>query len=78
MSTPTPTPNVWSFGPPEDDTSTYSDGTVIPSRRQTVALNGVVIGELEIHTHKRKGRDGRVDFSAGITVITYGPVPGGN
>ncbi len=65
-------PNVWSFGPPDDDTHTYADGTVVPSRRQLVFLNGVAVGEIEIHQHRRKGRDYKLDFSAGITVITYG------
>lgn len=68
----TPTPNVWSFGEAHDDNQTYSDGTQVPHREQIVYLNGVAVGEVEIHMHKRKGRDGKVDFSAGITVITYG------
>ncbi len=68
----TPTPNVWTFSPPYDDEHTYVDGTVVPSHRQIVYLNGVAVGEIEIHMHRRKGRDGKVDMSFGITCIAYG------
>ncbi len=70
--TDTPPPNVWTFGPPDDDQHTYADGTVVPSRRQQVFVNGIAIGEIEAHMHRRKGRDGKVDVSFGITCITYG------
>ena len=68
---------VWSFGPPQDDTTNYTDGTTIPHRMQKVYLNDVAVGEIEIHLHKRKGRDGITDVSFGITTIVYGPAHGG-
>jgi len=70
--------DIWTFGPAKDDKQTYSDGTQVPHREQAVFLNDVEVGELEVHMHKRKGRDGRVDVSFGITTIVYGPVPGGD
>lgn len=69
--------DVWSFGPAKDNITTYSDGTTVPHRAQKVLLNDVVIGEIEIHTHKRKGPDGITDASFGITTVVYGPAPGG-
>ena len=67
----------WSFGPPMDSTTNYTDGTIVPHRSQKVFFNGVSIGEVEVHMHKRKGRDGITDVSFGITTIVYGPAPGG-
>ncbi len=69
--------NTWTFSPAQDDAQTYSDGTVVPHRAQKVLLDGKPIGEVEIHMHKRKGKDGIEDVSFGITTIVYGPVPGG-
>lgn len=70
-------PDVWKFGPPIDDTTDYSDGTIVPHRKQKVFLNEVVVGEIEIHMHKRKGPDGITDVSFGVTSVVYGPAPGG-
>lgn len=70
--------DVWTFGEPHDDTTSYADGTVVPHRHQDVLLNGKVVGEIEIHMHKRKGRDRITDVSFGITTIVYGPVSGGS
>ena len=69
--------DVWTFAPPIDDVTTYADGTSVPHRDQVVFLNGVAVGQIEIHMHKRKGRDGITDVSFGITTIVYGPAPGG-
>lgn len=69
--------DIWSFGPPVDDTTTYTDGTVVPHRQQTVFYNGLAVGMIEIHMHKRKGPDDVTDVSFGITNIVYGPAPGG-
>ena len=66
--------DVWSFGTIQDSTETYSDGTVVPHRYQDVLLNGVKVGYVEIHMHKRKGPDGVVDASVGVTSVTYGPL----
>lgn len=64
--------DVWTFGEPEDDTETYSDGTVVPHRRQVVYRNGVAVGEIELHCHRRRGPDGVTDLSYGVTAIAYG------
>lgn len=77
MTQPVP-PNVWTFGAPVDGETTYADGTVVPHRHQDVLLNGKKVGYIEIHMHKRKGRDGYPDYSAGITAAVFGPLPGGN
>ena len=69
--------DVWSFGPPKDSSEQYGDGTIVPHRGWVVSLNGVAIGELELHCHKRRGPDGLLDVSYGLTAITYGPPPGG-
>lgn len=69
--------DVWTFGKPLDSTHNYADGTIVPHRDQVVYLNSVPIGELEIHMHKRRGDDGLLDVSFGITTIVYGPAPGG-
>jgi hypothetical protein len=69
--------DIWAFGPPEDDTSDYSDGTVVPHRNQKVYFNGVPVGEIEIHMHKRRGTDKITDVSFGITTIVYGVPDGG-
>jgi hypothetical protein len=72
------TADIWTFGPPEDDNTTYADGTTVPHRHQAVLLNGVKIGYVEIHMHKRRGRDRKTDVSFGITTCVYGPAPGGS
>jgi hypothetical protein len=66
--------DIWSFGPPHDDTTDYSDGTVVPHREQVVYLNGEAVGEIEVHLHRRGGPDKQPDLSAGVTAITYGPL----
>ncbi len=61
------------------DHATYSDGTVVPAVDVDVFLNGVKVGEAEVHMHKRRGRDGKTDVSFGFTGVVYGPqTPGGN
>ncbi len=70
--------DVWSFGPPEDDTSDYQDGTAVPHRHWRVYLNGEPVGEVEVHLHRRAGRDQIRDLSVGITPIAYGPLTPGN
>jgi hypothetical protein len=72
------TADVWTFGPPEDDSTTYADGTTVPHRHQDVLLNGVKIGYVEIHMHRRRGRDRKTDVSFGITTCVYGPAAGGS
>lgn len=69
--------DVWEFKECVDDSTVYSDGTSVPHRNQVVTLNGVPVGEIEIHMHKRKGKDKITDVSFGITTIVYGPAPGG-
>jgi hypothetical protein len=69
--------SVWTFGPPEDDSEDYSDGTVVPHRKQIVYLDGVPVGEIEIHMHRRMGPDKTPDLSYGLTAVTYGPLPTG-
>lgn len=63
--------NTWKFGEPFDDIETYADGTVVPHRAQKVFLNDVAVGEIEIHMHRRSGKDKIVDVSFGITTIAY-------
>lgn len=65
--------DIWTFGPAIDSTQTYADGTTVPHRVQLLRLNGVAVGEIEIHAHKRRGPDGITDISYGITAISYGP-----
>lgn len=67
--------DIWTFGPAKDSTETYSDGTSVPHRFQDVYLNGMKIGYVEIHMHKRRGTDATTDVSFGITNVVYGPVP---
>lgn len=70
--------DVWEFSAIYDDhPEEYADGTVVPHRRQKVILNGLAVGEVELHCHRRKGRDNKVDLSIGATFIAYGPLPGG-
>jgi|WetSurMetagenome_2_1015567.scaffolds.fasta_scaffold286359_1 hypothetical protein len=69
--------DVWEFKAPIDSTMDYSDGTIVPHRNQVVLFNGVPIGEVEIHMHRRTGKDKVTDVSFGITTIVYGPAPGG-
>jgi len=61
--------DVWSFGGGVDKVERG-----MPSRRQQLLLNGVAVGGIEVHAHKRKGRDRVVDLSWGVTAITYGPL----
>lgn len=75
--TAAPATDVWTFGSPADSQTTYSDGTIVPSREWKIFLNGQRAGEVEVHLHKRRGPDGKVDVSFGITAIVYGPPPGG-
>jgi len=42
-----------------------------------VWLNGVAVGEVEVHMHKRYGPDGQLDVSFGITTIVYSEPAGG-
>lgn len=62
----------------EPDHATYADGTVVPGLDADVYLNGVKVGEANLHLHKRRGRDGKTDVSFGATFVTFGPSPGGN
>ncbi len=71
-------PDVWEFTEPRDNTSSYADGTIVPHRSQRVLLNGMVVGELEVHMHRRRGRDGVVDVSFGVTSVVFGPPAGGS
>lgn len=61
--------SVWKFGPGED-AQVYG----MPSRRQQLFLNGVAVGEIEVHAHRRAGTDKIEDLSWGVTAITYGPL----
>lgn len=70
--------NIWSFGQPKDSVETYANGDQVPHRGWQVFLNGVVIGELELHCHKRYGADGKLDVSYGVTAVVYSPPAGGN
>lgn len=65
---------IWTFGHPHDSMQTYADGTQVPHRGFKVLLNGEPVGEIEIHMHKRRGRDGETDVSFGVTNIVYGPI----
>ena len=68
---------VFTFGPPRDNTRELADGMVLPEREWLVYLNGRAIGEVEVHLHRRRGRDGKLDVSFGLTAVVYGPAPGG-
>ncbi len=70
-------PDVWGFEEAHDDDQVYADGTTVPHRHWFVTLNGERVGEVEVHMHKRRGRDKVTDFSVGTTSIVYGPLPGG-
>lgn len=59
----------WYFGPAEDDV-VYG----MPSRRQQLFHDGIPVGEIEVHAHRRKGVDKVTDLSWGVTAITYGPL----
>lgn len=65
-------PDIWKFSPVGDETDTYADGTTVPGRRQRVFLNDEAVGEIEIHMHRRRGRDGATDISFGVTAVAYG------
>ena len=69
---------VWSFGTPVDSEETYSDGTVVPHRFMDVLLDGVKIGYVEVHLHRRHGPDQLVDTSFGFTGVVYSKPVGGN
>jgi hypothetical protein len=62
--------DTYTFAPPDD-----AIVRGMPSRRQLLLLDGLPIGEIEIHAHRRRGRDATPDLSWGITAITYGPLP---
>lgn len=65
--------NKWTFGEAKDEMQTYSDGTEVPHRYQRVYCNGKIVGFVEIHMHKHKGRDGKIDVSFGITTVVERP-----
>ena len=69
--------DVWTFAPAEDSATTYADGTSVPHRGWRVLLNGQVVGEIDVHMHRRRGPDGKTDVSFGFTPVVYGPPPGG-
>lgn len=62
----------------EPDHATYADGTVVPGLDADLYLNGVKVGYVNVHMHKRRGRDGRTDTSFGFTGVIYSPPTGGN
>jgi len=64
--------NVWSFGPAKDSTQRYASGTVVPHRVWAVLLDGVEVGEIECHMHRRRGKDGKTDTSFGFTAVSFG------
>lgn len=67
----------WTFGPARDSVTTYADGTVVPHRTWQLFLNGVLVGEIDTHMHRRRGGDGKLDTSFGFTSIVYSPPAGG-
>ena len=69
--------DVWEFRNPEAGEQRYGDGTIVPHLEVELWHNGKKVGEVEMHMHKRKGRDGVVDTSFGSTHIIYGPPAGG-
>lgn len=69
------TADVWTFGDSHDGSHGYSDGTTVPHRAWKVYLNGVAVGEIDVHMHRRRGRDGQTDVSFGMTPVVYGPIP---
>lgn len=69
---------TWAFTAPDDETRMYTDGTLIPSRRWRVTLDGVPVAEIEVHLHRRRGRDGQQDISVGTTTVVFGPPTGGS
>ena len=69
--------NVWSFGPAKRHQQVYKNGDEVPHLKVKLKLNGVEVGYVEIHTHKRYGRDRKADVSFGFTGVVYGPTPGG-
>jgi len=70
-------PDVYTFGPEHRETQTYADGTQVDHVEHATYFNGVKQGYVEIHFHKRRGRDGVPDMSVGITVVQFGPLEGG-
>lgn len=70
--------DVWEFGPVDEHQTNYADGTVVPHRTWKVILNGQQVGEVNVHLHKRRGRDKRTDLSVGTTVVAFSPDPTGN
>ncbi len=70
--------DLWQFGEPEHHETKYADGTIVPHYEIPVFVDGREIGYLEVHMHKRYGRDKRRDVSFGVTAVVYGPVEGGN
>lgn len=65
--------DTWAFGAAKDSSDTYADGTTVPHRVWQVFLNGDPVGEMELHLHRRRGRDGQTDTSFGSTFVAYGP-----
>jgi len=70
--------DVWTFGPAKDSQETYADSTSVPHRAQQVLLNGKPIGDIEIHCHRRRGPDGVVDVSYGLTTVVFSVPAGGS
>lgn len=68
----------WTFGPAKEGKTVYADGTEVPHRSFQVLLNGVAVGEVDVHMHKRRGRDGVTDVSFGATHVVFGPPQGGS
>lgn len=69
--------DLWTFGPVKEHEDNYADGTVVPERTWAVLLNGEAVGEVNVHLHKRRGRDKITDLSVGITVVAFSPDPNG-
>lgn len=69
--------DVWEFGEERRDDSNYSDGTIVPHLEVDVLLNGKKVGLVEVHMHKRRGRDGLTDTSFGFTGVVYSTPQGG-
>lgn len=71
--------NVWAFKLTEEDEHAYQDGTIVPSLTFDILLNDRVVGEFNVHLHKRFGskrEDPRhlADLSVGTTVVAFGPL----
>lgn len=64
--------NVWEFGEIRRDETLYADGTRVPHLDFDVILDGEVVGRLNVHMHRHRGRDKRVDASFGVTAVVFG------